>query len=166
MRENIERATSCLHPRFVVGHFVHLDEMLTENCVLRHESPTKGANMGHSNIIGPVLALEVPLEVALVVEGVVAMRTLVEFLLMSCNMPFEQRLAGSLFSTMWAFEEGFCLRFSFRLFRHFHFIVAAFRLCDGRFTVIVLIRHRVVNQLTSDKFEIVSIMMDPNLLVH
>jgi hypothetical protein len=63
--------------------------------------------MGHRNIFGPVLALEVPLEVALVVEGVVAMRTLVELLLMSCNVPFEQRLARPLFRALRAFKEGF-----------------------------------------------------------
>ena len=62
--------------------------------------------MGHRNIFGPVLALEVPLEVALVVEGVVAMRTLVELLLMSCNVPFEQRLARPLFRALRAFKEG------------------------------------------------------------
>ena len=59
--------------------------------------------MGHINIFGPVLALEVPLEVALVVEGVVAIRTLVELLLMSCNVPFEQRLARPLFRALRAF---------------------------------------------------------------
>ena len=109
-------------------------------------------------------ALDMALEVALVVEGLLAFIALVENEFVRRDVPCEQRLAGSLFRTMWAFEEGFCLRFSFRLFRHFPFIVAAFRLCDDRFTVIVLIRHRVVNQ--SEKFEIVSIMMDPNLLVH
>ena len=78
--------------------------------------------MGHRNIFGPVLALEVPLEVALVVEGVVAMRTLVELLLMSCNVPFEQRLARPLFRALRAFKEGFffiCASLWGRLPQHF-----------------------------------------------
>ena len=78
--------------------------------------------MGHRNIFGPVLALEVPLEVALVVEGVVAMRTLVELLLMSCNVPFEQRLARPLFRALRAFKEGFFFLFAPRFGGDFHSI--------------------------------------------
>lgn len=115
--------------------------MLTENCVLRHEPLAKGANMGN-NICRTMTPFDVALEVALVVEGCIALMALVDFHFVRRDVPCEQRLAGSLFSAMRAFEEGFYLGFAPRFFRHFHVFDAGLRLLDGRFTVILLIRHR------------------------
>ena len=54
-------------------------------------------------------ALDMALEVALMVEGLLALISLVENDFVHRDVPYEQRLAGSLFSTVGTFEEGFCL---------------------------------------------------------